>query len=78
MPAKQLECSFCGKEQTEIRPLIAGPAVFICSECVALCAEIVAQGPVMGDAWREEVIAMLINLRPQADLSTASDKGPAS
>lgn len=36
----QFRCSFCGKSKTEVRRLIAGPQVFICDECVALCAEI--------------------------------------
>jgi diguanylate cyclase (GGDEF)-like protein len=42
-----LSCSFCGQPQDEIRTLVAGPGdVCICSECVALCAEIIeeAQG----------------------------------
>ncbi len=34
-------CSFCGKTQQEVRKLIAGPAVYICNECVLLCDEIV-------------------------------------
>lgn len=38
---KTLWCSFCGKSQHEIQKLIAGPKVFICNECVALCAEII-------------------------------------
>jgi ATP-dependent Clp protease ATP-binding subunit ClpX len=36
-----LYCSFCSKSQHEVKRLIAGPAVFICDECVKLCAEIV-------------------------------------
>ena len=36
-----LYCSFCGKSQHDIRKLIAGPTVFICDECVALCVDIV-------------------------------------
>jgi len=36
-----LFCSFCGKSQNEVRKLIAGPAVFICNECVDLCNDIV-------------------------------------
>ena len=39
-----LYCSFCGKSQHEIRKLIAGPAVFICNECVELCRDIVREG----------------------------------
>nr|VFJ46154.1 MAG: ATP-dependent Clp protease ATP-binding subunit ClpX [Candidatus Kentron sp. FW]VFJ51546.1 MAG: ATP-dependent Clp protease ATP-binding subunit ClpX [Candidatus Kentron sp. FW] len=36
-----LYCSFCGKNQHEVRKLIAGPAVFICDECVDLCNDII-------------------------------------
>src|SRR5689334_14906466 len=35
-------CSFCGKSNTEVRTLIAGPGVFICNECVDLSVSIVA------------------------------------
>ena len=36
------KCSFCGKRHNEVKKLIAGPSVFICNECVALCNEIIA------------------------------------
>jgi len=36
-----LSCSFCGKSQREVKKLIAGPAVYICDECVALCNSII-------------------------------------
>ncbi len=35
-----LYCSFCGKSQHQVIKLIAGPSVFICNECVDLCAAI--------------------------------------
>jgi ATP-dependent Clp protease ATP-binding subunit ClpX len=35
-----LACSFCGKDKSQVRKLIAGPAVFICDECVRLCNRI--------------------------------------
>ena len=38
-----MKCSFCGKDQKEVRKLIAGPTVFICDECVTLCTEIMAE-----------------------------------
>ncbi len=38
---KQLKCSFCGKPQEMVKKLIAGPDVFICDECVDLCADII-------------------------------------
>ena len=41
--SQNLGCSFCGKSQEEVQRLIAGPDVYICDECVALCNEIIAQ-----------------------------------
>lgn len=38
-----LTCSFCGKSQREVKKLIAGPAVYICDECVALCNGIIEE-----------------------------------
>ena len=38
-----LYCSFCGKSQHEVRKLIAGPAVFVCDECVELCMDIIRE-----------------------------------
>src|SRR6056297_2987979 len=38
-----LSCSFCGKSQKEVKKLIAGPAVYICDECIHLCSEIIAE-----------------------------------
>src|SRR5262249_23497213 len=40
---KLLLCSFCGKNQHEVRKLIAGPTVFICDECVELCMDIIGE-----------------------------------
>ncbi|HTP76884.1 MAG TPA: ClpX C4-type zinc finger protein [Rhizomicrobium sp.] len=40
-----LHCSFCRKSQHEVKKLIAGPAVLICDECVALCNKIIAETP---------------------------------
>lgn len=38
---KQLRCSFCGKTQEQVRKLIAGSGVYICDECIDICAEII-------------------------------------
>jgi len=38
-----LNCSFCGKSQREVRKLIAGPTVYICDECIELCNDIIAE-----------------------------------
>ena len=40
---KSLLCSFCGKNQHEVRKLIAGPSVFICDECVDLSNDIIKE-----------------------------------
>ncbi|MGH8241163.1 MAG: glyoxalase superfamily protein [Steroidobacteraceae bacterium] len=55
---EQVSCSFCGKSQHEVRSLIEGgcsnrglsPCVFICNECVALCAQINADTAAQGVA----------------------------
>ena len=38
-----LHCSFCGKNQAEVKKLIAGPNVYICDECIHLCNDIIAE-----------------------------------
>jgi ATP-dependent Clp protease ATP-binding subunit ClpX len=40
---KDLNCSFCGKGQGEVKKLIAGPTVFICNECISLCTDILKE-----------------------------------
>ena len=40
-------CSFCGKSQDEVNKIIAGPDVFICDECVALCQTIIDEEKAM-------------------------------
>jgi ATP-dependent Clp protease ATP-binding subunit ClpX len=38
-----LKCNFCGKSQKQVKRLIAGPAVYICDECIDLCNEIIEE-----------------------------------
>ena len=38
---EELHCSFCGKSQHKVKKIIAGPTLFICNECVELCADII-------------------------------------
>lgn len=40
---KTLYCSFCGKNQNEVKKLIAGPSVFVCDECIELCVDIIKE-----------------------------------
>jgi ClpX C4-type zinc finger len=72
MPTKRptdLHCSFCGKSQHEVEKLIAGPAVYICDECVGLCNEILAlEGPPrlmdeLGDQSEDQLLQVLGRIR---------------
>ncbi len=40
---ENLRCSFCGKSQSEVKKLIAGPTVYICDECISLCNSIIIE-----------------------------------
>ncbi|HZK28514.1 MAG TPA: ATP-dependent Clp protease ATP-binding subunit ClpX [Thermoclostridium sp.] len=40
---RQLKCSFCGKNQDQVKRLVAGPGVYICDECIELCSEIIGE-----------------------------------
>jgi ATP-dependent Clp protease ATP-binding subunit ClpX len=37
-------CSFCGRPQSQVRRLVAGPDVYICDDCIALCEDILKEG----------------------------------
>ncbi len=60
---KLLYCSFCGKSQHEVKKLIAGPAVYICDECIELCNDIV----------REEVVGEQGGKGNKSDLPTPKE-----
>ena len=38
-----VKCSFCGKPQEVVKKIIAGPGVYICDECIALCQDIIEE-----------------------------------
>ncbi|MBK8009900.1 MAG: ATP-dependent Clp protease ATP-binding subunit ClpX [Deltaproteobacteria bacterium] len=46
-----LQCSFCGKSQREVKKLIAGPTVYICDECIRLCNDIIAEEKLKDSAF---------------------------
>jgi len=51
-------CSFCLKAATEVARLIAGPGVYICNECVALCGQIISSPPSLSEgaaSWEEDL-----------------------
>jgi len=45
-------CSFCAKGRTQVTRLIAGPGIYICDECIALCVDIMEEES--GPDWHEE------------------------
>jgi ClpX C4-type zinc finger len=51
-------CTFCGKAQTEVKTLVAGPGVFICDECVHLCQAVVDERAAVPAA--REVLDLLL------------------
>ena len=40
----EIRCSFCGKPQSMVKRLVAGPDVYICDECIELCQDVIAEG----------------------------------
>ena len=53
-PSDQLQCSFCGKSQRQVRKLIAGPGVYICDERIVLCNEIIDEEFSAREALRDD------------------------
>ncbi|MBR7091864.1 MAG: ATP-dependent Clp protease ATP-binding subunit ClpX [Clostridia bacterium] len=48
---KNISCSFCGKTQDQVQRLIAGPGVYICNDCVELCAAVLEES---GELHRQQ------------------------
>ncbi len=57
-PQGTLRCSFCGRTQDEVRKLIAGPGVYICDECVALCEDILAEDEELNRKKDEKLVPL--------------------
>jgi len=64
-----LFCSFCGKSQGEVKKLIAGPAVYICNECVALCNDIITE-----EVEKEEATLRKLAVPKPADIKSILDQ----
>jgi ATP-dependent Clp protease ATP-binding subunit ClpX len=64
-----LSCSFCGKNQREVKKLIAGPTVYICDECIELCNDIIAE-----DSGRDPDRKMAPNLPKPAEMKAILDQ----
>ena len=50
-----VKCSFCGKPQEVVKKIIAGPGVYICDECIALCQDIIDEEVYEPEVRHEEV-----------------------
>ncbi len=64
----KLTCSFCGKNQDDVRKLIAGPTVYICDECIELCNDIIAE------EWEEEKSKSFGELPKPAEIKSILDQ----
>ncbi|MGB5501984.1 MAG: ATP-dependent Clp protease ATP-binding subunit ClpX [Polyangiales bacterium] len=64
-----LQCSFCGKSQKEVKKLIAGPTVYICDECIGLCNDIIAE-----EVEREESLTTTTPLPKPAEIKDILDE----
>ena len=69
---KQLRCSFCGKSQSMVQRMIAGPGVCICNECIELCQAVLDDGaPQEKKPIREEIE---VTIPKPADIKTFLDE----
>lgn len=66
----EARCSFCNKSQREVHKLVAGPSVYICDECVAICNDVV-----VGKA-DEGVCLVCRHGHAKADCVLVPDRGP--
>ncbi|MCB1215200.1 MAG: ATP-dependent Clp protease ATP-binding subunit ClpX [Deltaproteobacteria bacterium] len=63
-----LNCSFCGKSQREVRKLIAGPTVYICDECIELCNDIIAE-----ESSKQELLKSRANVPKPSEIKQVLD-----
>ncbi len=64
----KIQCSFCGKSEEEVPRLIAGPGVFICSDCIEMCMEIIS------DDYEEYEAKSLDSLPKPKDIKSVLDE----
>ena len=66
---KIVKCSFCGKPQDLVKKIIAGPGVYICDECIALCQDIIEE-----EIYDNEVETETINILTPAEIKRILDE----
>ena len=71
----EVRCSFCGKTQSEVRKLIAGPnGAYICDECVDICAEIIDEDFAEEGRFAKPRESFEINLKKPKELKAFLDE----
>ena len=63
----KLHCSFCGKNQDEVKKLIAGPSVYICNECVDLCNDIIEEEVKHEESDEEDILLSPLEIYQKLD-----------
>ena len=63
-----VKCSFCGKPQEVVKKIIAGPGVYICDECIALCQDIIEE-----EIYESEVKYEQVNMLTPAEIKKTLD-----
>ena len=78
---RKLHCSFCGKSETEVSKLVAGPRVYICDSCVTIANQIISdsQGDVPpvrveSTVWRK-LVDRVRRLFHASSVNTFSESG---
>ena len=77
-PPGTRRCSFCGKDQTDVRKLIAGPSVYICDECIEVCNDILTEEFAENEEGRREEEAGGMALLPDSPSSARAKASPAA
>jgi hypothetical protein len=72
-----LSCTFCGKQQNEVRKLIAGPGVYICDSCVAVAGDVVGSGQAARTGFGPMIIVREDQTRARCNFC-GKDRGQAA
>jgi hypothetical protein len=54
-----IRCSFCGKEEPQVRRILAGPGIYICNECVYLCVDMLNEDHIPNETLGPDQIEAL-------------------
>ena len=66
-----IRCSFCGKTQDQVMRLVSGPGVYICNECIQICANIIFEDDELTVPAKEEKTE---GIPTPSDISNALDE----